>query len=158
VILAIMVIVPLLLVVRPLFPGALGYGKQNVPYGPAISAMLSEGKDRPSIILAGDQQLGGNIRLHGGGIPVTEPRYQEFERPFVFDATHPVLVVWRRLSKGEGRAAPKLPSKLRAWLDAKADTAGKEIEVRDIALPYHFGQDGDVYHFSYAWVYPAGGP
>ena len=28
--------------------------------------------------------------------------------------------------------------------------------MKDVALPYHYGRDGDVYHFGYVWVYPAG--
>ena len=42
---------------------------------------------------------------------------------------------------------------MRAWLD-KAGLAGRGVEVRDMAVPYHYGRDGDVYHFSYAWIYP----
>jgi hypothetical protein len=24
-------------------------------------------------------------------------------------------------------------------------------------LPYHYGRDGDAYHFGYAWIYPPAG-
>ena len=44
-----------------------------------------------------------------------------------------------------------------AWLDENAGLAGKAPDMRDAALPYHYGRAGDVYHFGYAWVYPAAG-
>ena len=91
-----MVLVPLVLVTRPHVLGATGYyGKQNVPYGPAIAEILASNKDRPSIIVATEQQLAGNLRLHATDIPVTVPGYERFEQPYQFDATHPVLLVWR---------------------------------------------------------------
>lgn len=155
IILAIMVIVPLVLFTRPIVVGAMGdYGKQNVPYGPAIAEILASNKDRPSIVVAMDQQLAGNLRLHAAGIPVTVPGYERFEEPYTFDATHPLLLIWRRR---DGQPALELDGGMRAWLDGKAGLAGKELEVRDAALPYHYGRDGDVYHFSYAWVYPVPG-
>jgi 4-amino-4-deoxy-L-arabinose transferase-like glycosyltransferase len=151
IVIAVMVLVPLVLFTRPMVFGAMGeYGKQNVPYGPAVAEILASGKDRPSIILAIDHQLAGNLRLHAD-IPVVVPGYGY--APFVFDATHPVLAVWRR----DGKLAPRLSNGMRAWLDTNAGLAGKEPDVRDAALPYHYGRDGDVYHFGYAWVYPAPG-
>jgi 4-amino-4-deoxy-L-arabinose transferase-like glycosyltransferase len=149
---AVMVLVPLVLFTRPMVFGAMGeYGKQNVPYGPAVAEILASGRDRPSIILAIDHQLAGNLRLHAD-IPVVVPGYGN--TPFVFDATHPVLAVWRR----DGNPAPRLSNGMRAWLEANTGPKGKEPDVRDAALPYHYGRDGDAYHFGYAWVYPAVGP
>ena len=81
------------------------------------------------------------------------PGYANLSKPFAFDATHPVLAVWRR----NGKAAPKLSTGMTAWLDEKAGLAGKAPDMRDAALPYHYGRAGDVYHFGYAWVYPAAG-
>ncbi|MDQ2632801.1 MAG: glycosyltransferase family 39 protein [Pseudomonadota bacterium] len=153
VVLAIMVLMPTMLGVRPLL-GSLGhYSKQNVPYGPAIAEILASNPDRPSVVLASDLQLAGNIRLHAPGIPVALPGYEYLEKPFPFDAAHPVLAIWR----GRREAAP-LPSAMQAWLDREAGLAGKAPDVREVAVPYHFGRDGDVYRFSYAWIYPPTDP
>ena len=76
IVVAVMVIVPFVLFFRPMVLGAMGdYGKQNVPYGPAVDAILASGKDRPSIVLAIDHQLAGNFRLHAPDIPVIIPGY-----------------------------------------------------------------------------------
>ena len=155
IVLAVMVLVPLVLFTRPAVLGAWGeYGKQNVPYGPAIATILASNKDRPSLVLATDQQLAGNFRLHAADIQTTIPGYERLEQPYAFDATHPLLVVWRRSS---GKAVPLLPVGLKAWLERKGAWPAKEPEVREAALPYHYGREGDLYHFSYAWIYPAPG-
>lgn len=151
--LAIMVAVPLALFTRTPLLGAMGrYGKQNVPYGPAITAILSSNKDQPLVILADDHQMAGNLRLHAQDIPVMLPGYESFERPYAFDPAHPALAVWRN----KGKPDPAMPDDLAAWVEARPELRGVEPEVKDVALPYHYGRDGDVYHFGYVWVYPAG--
>ena len=136
--------------------GATGeYGKQNVPYGPAVAEILASNPDRPSVILASDHQLAGNVRLHAPDIPVVLPGYEDLEPPFLFDASHPVLAVWR--SRLEGNRVQNVPPGMLAWLDRKAMLAGRALDVRYAAVPYNYGQDGDVYHFSYAWIYPPAG-
>lgn len=148
---AIMIIVPAILFARPIVQGAMrDYAKQNVPYGAATVGILASSPDRPSIILASDMQLAGNLALHAPGIAITLPGYGHLEEPFVLDASHPVLAVWR-----EG----DVPTKgMLNWLDRKAGLAGGPIASRDIAVPYHHGQPGDVHHFRYAWIYPAAEP
>ena len=149
IVLAIMVAIPLILGTRP-FLGSLGLdGKQNVPYGPAVTAILASGTDRPSIIVAGDQHLAGNIRLHDGGIPVALSGYEAFEAPYAFDANHPALAIWRNR---RGAPAPDMPGDVREWIDR---AGGRVVEVQDLAMPYHYGRKGEAYHFSYAWIYPA---
>ena len=46
---------------------------------------------------------------------------------------------------------------IRGWLGQKGALAGRTLDIRDVALPYNYGREGDVYHFSYAWLYPASG-
>ena len=147
--LGLMVLIPLVLFVRIPLHGMLGkYEKINVPYAMAVEQILASDANRPSLILADDQQLAGNIRLNAPEIPVTIPGYEAFEKPFAFDATHPLLVVWRN----RGRETMPLPEDLAQWLAAHDDP---EIgEARTIALPYIFGREGDVYHFAYAFLYP----
>ena len=59
--------------------------------------------------------------------------------------------MWR--NRREGAPAPELNAGMRSWLD-KAGMANA-LDVQDIALPYHYGRESDLYHFSYAWIYPA---
>jgi hypothetical protein len=154
---AIMIFIPALLLTRPMIQGATeSYGKQNVPYGPAVAEILASNPDRPSAILASDHQLAGNVRLHAPEIPVILPGYEDLEPPFLFDAAHPVLAVWR--SRIDGDRVPNVTPGMLAWLDRKAMLAGRALDVRYAALPYHYGQEGDAYHFSYAWIYPPSGP
>ena len=44
------------------------------------------------------------------------------------------------------------------WLNDKGGLSDRALDVRDAALPYHYGRDGDLYHFSYAWIYPDKAP
>ncbi len=151
---AVMVAVPLVLFTRPFLGGRLmEYGKQNVAYGPAIAGMLASAADRPSVILTLDHQLAGNLRLHAKDIPVAVPGYP-FPEDFVFDATHPVLAVWRRR---DGQPTLNPSDGMWTWLNRRAGLAGKPLDARDIAVPYHYGRDGDLYHFGYACILPTSG-
>ncbi|MDQ6435672.1 glycosyltransferase family 39 protein [Mesorhizobium sp. LHD-90] len=152
IVLAIMAAVPLVLLARAPLGGMLGrYEKQNVPYGPAIAQILSSNRDRPAVVLTGDQQMAGNLRLHAGDVLVMVPDYDSLAEPYMIDATHPVLVTWRE----RGEAVPDMPEELTAWLDARHQLDGAASTVQEAALPYHYGREGDVYRFSYAWIYPA---
>jgi hypothetical protein len=150
----IMVAIPLVIFLRPIVGGALGdYGKQNVPYGQALAQILASNPHRPSIVVAGDRQLAGNIRLTAPDIPSTAPGYEAYDRPYAFDADHPVLVVWRSL---DGRSTANPSRYLWRWLENKG-LSDKPLDVREAAAPYIYGRDGDLYRFSYAWIYPPPG-
>jgi 4-amino-4-deoxy-L-arabinose transferase-like glycosyltransferase len=150
---AFMVVILLILGLRTPVMGMLGrYERPNVPYGPAIEAMLASNKVRPSLVVAPDQQLAGNVRLHAKGIPVTVPGFEHLEPAYTFDSLHPVLLVWR----GKGEPVPAVPHDLSDWLAARPAFKGLQPVAQDIARPYHYGRAGDAYHFGYAWLYPAG--
>ncbi|SER83852.1 glycosyltransferase family 39 protein [Rhizobium sp. NFR03] len=152
----IMVVVPLLLFARVPAARLTGeYKKINVPYQPAIEAILATGRHRPTLIATVEQQMAGNLRLNAPGIPVMIPGYEAFQQPVAFDAEHPLLMIWR----DDGEADAPIEPLLQDWYDAyiRAVTGGatpNPIEAHDIALPYHYGRPGDLYHFRYAWVYP----
>jgi hypothetical protein len=95
--------------------------------------------------------MAGNIRLNTRGIPVAIPGYEQFQASYAFDATHPVLLIWRDRGKPEA----EMPPALKAWLDAQPNVGISTPDAKDIAMPYHYGKPGDVYHFGYAWIYPA---
>ncbi len=147
--LGLMVLIPLVLLVRIPVHGMIGkYEKINVPYAAAVAEILASDANRPSLILASDQQIAGNIRLNAPEIPVIIPGYEAFEKPFAFDVTHPLLVVWRN----RGRESMPLPDDVAEWLAAHGNL--KVGETKTIALPYIFGREGDLYHFAYAFLYP----
>jgi len=147
----VMVAVPLVLFARVPAAQYLGhYEKLNVPYRPAIEAILASGRDRPTLIATSDMQMAGNIRLNAPGVPVMVPGYERFHKSYPFDAGHPVLLIWR----DKGVADAEMPDTLRQWRVSQVE-AGETVPVpQDIAEPYHYGKPGDVYHFSYAWIYP----
>lgn len=151
-VIAVMVLVPLTLFGRPWLAAFGQYGKQNVPYGPAIAAILKSGADAPSLILAADQQLAGNARLNAPGIAALAPSDDGLD--LAWDATRPILAIWR--DRRDGKPEPDLDRSLREWLAAHG--LGTTVDVQDIALPYHYGRPSDVYHFSFAWIYPTAGP
>ncbi|MCD7110096.1 glycosyltransferase family 39 protein [Rhizobium sp. DKSPLA3] len=150
-----MVAVPLVLFVRVPAARLTGdYKKINVPYQPAIEAILATGRHPPTLIATADLQMAGNLRLNAPGIPVMIPGYEAFQPQVAFDAGHPLLMVWR----DEGHADAPLAPLLRDWQDAYVRAAAggtsRPVEAQDIALPYHYGRPGDLYHVRYAWVYP----
>jgi 4-amino-4-deoxy-L-arabinose transferase-like glycosyltransferase len=146
-----MAVILLILGLRTPVMGGLGrYERPNTPYGPAIEAILASGRDRPSLVVASDQQLAGNMRLHAEDIPVAVPGFEHLEPANIFDSRHPVLLVWR----GKGESVPALPRELSDWLAARPAFKDMKPTAQDIALPYHYGRAGDVYHFDYAWLYP----
>lgn len=155
VIATIMVAIPLVIFLRPIVGGALGdYGKQNVPYGQALAQILASNPHRPSIVVAGDRQLAGNIRLTAPDIPSTAPGYEAYDRPYAFDAAHPILVVWRTR---DGKVSANPSRHLWLWLENKG-LADRPLDVRSASAPYIYGRSGDLYHFSYAWIYPDKAP
>ncbi|MDX3927390.1 MAG: glycosyltransferase family 39 protein [Shinella sp.] len=125
------------------------YQKVNIPFGPAIEKILAEEPHRPAVIVADRQPLAGNIRLHVPDIPVLVPGYEQLET-HAWDADNPVLLVWRR----DGRENPQRVKVLDDWLKSHPAYASLPLVVKDVGAPYHYGRDGDLYHFGYAWIYP----
>ena len=149
---AFMAVVLLILGLRSPVMGMLGrYERPNVPYGPAIEAILATGKQKPSLIVASDEQLAGNVRLHAKDMPVAVPGFKHLQQVYTFNSSHPVLLIWR----GKGESVSAAPQMLTAWLSSQPALKGLKLAGSDIARPYHYGRAGDRYHFSYAWLYPA---
>lgn len=151
VILAIAVIIPSVLLLRTPLMGVNGnYVKLSVPYGPAVQAILKTDKNPPSVILAADQQLAGNIRLESEA-PVIVPGYLRLAAPLHLAPGQPVLVIWR------GGEQPRPMTKALGRLVSQiSEIRGLPIKPQTVSLPYHFGKDGDQYLFHYAWIYPQG--
>ena len=65
---------------------------------------------------------------------------------------------WPSGASASGEPRPELPAgNAGAGSTAKRHWPAGTLDVRDAAVPYNYGREGDVYHFSYAWIYPAAG-
>lgn len=151
--LAVMIIVPGVLVARVVAATWIGeYQKLNVPYGPMVERLVDEASMRPGLVLAGDTQLGGSIRLHAPDLVVTAPDYAWLPQPASID--QPILVVWRDLDRSPEppQAMPEPLSDLVASRTPQNYEPGEQGIAR---LPYHYGADGDDYGFAYLWLMPA---
>lgn len=126
------------------------YTKINLPHRPAIAAISTTGKNPPSLILAEDDELAGNLRLAANDVPVVAPGRSSHEKGYPFNASHPLLLIWRGGAEGQAPMPEPLAQLLAFQLEAGATKAMPQA----IALPYHYGRAGDAYRFSYAWIHP----
>jgi 4-amino-4-deoxy-L-arabinose transferase-like glycosyltransferase len=148
--LMILVALPLVLAVRvPAAHWTGRYTEINAPHKAAIEAILAAGRQQPSLILAEDAALAGNIRL-GTTIPVAAPWSTFLEKGYRFDENHPLLMVWR----GGGADDTPMPEPLARLLAAQVEAGGVNPAPQTIALPYRYGRNGDAYRYGYAWIYP----
>lgn len=146
----ILIAVPVVLAARvPAVHWTGRYTDINMPYKSAIEGIMASGRHPPSLILAEDPELSGNLRL-GTSIPVTAPGFSQFEKGDAFDESRPLLIVWRGGDKGDSA----MPEPLARLLAAQAGAGAVKSMPETIALPYHYGRQADVYRFGYAWVYP----
>lgn len=144
-----MALILTILLVRAPIHGLLGqHAKISVPYAAAVSEILASDPNRPSLIVTSDQQIAGNIRITAPEVPVTIPGYQAFEKPFAFDATTPLLVIWR----DRGRQSMPLPDNIAHWLEEHGKL--QILDPKNIAKPYIFGRDDELYYFAYTYLYP----
>jgi len=150
--LVIMIAIPTTLYLRNTSIGALEhYGKQHVPYGPAVQEILASSNIAPALIVTPDSYLPGNIRLHAPDIPVVAPSYPPSLAGYPFDANHPWLAIWRN---ADGTPAPEPSVKFKKWVRGDPRLRDAEWEIEMVAPPYNYGKPGDIYSFSYAWIRP----
>jgi 4-amino-4-deoxy-L-arabinose transferase-like glycosyltransferase len=147
----ILIAIPAVLAVRvPAAHWTGRYTKVNLPYRPAIETILAAGSNPPSLILAEDAELAGNIRLGAKTIPVIAPGQTSLEEGYRFDESHPMLLVWRT---GSDEQAP-IPEPLAHLLASQVEAGAVKPVPEVIALPYLHGRAGDAYRLGYAWIYP----
>jgi hypothetical protein len=147
-----MIIIPAVLFARSTSIGAHEhYGKQHVPYGPAVRQILATNNKSPALIVSEEAYLPGNIRLHAPEIPVAAPAYAATLATYPFDDEHPWLAVWRQK---DGTPSADVPATLRKWVERDPRLRGAEWAAGMVAPPYNYGKPGDVYSFSYAWIRP----
>jgi 4-amino-4-deoxy-L-arabinose transferase-like glycosyltransferase len=145
----VLIAVPAVLAIRvPAAAWTGRYTKINLPYRPAIDAILTAAGHPPSLILAEDAELGGNLRLGARNIPVIVPGRSSFENGRGFDGRRPLLVVWRAGADGETPLPEPLAHLLASEIGAGTGTA----EPDSVTLPYFYGRAGDVYRLAYIWL------
>lgn len=145
----VMVLIPAILAGRILTPAWTGhYDKLTVPYEPMVEHLIDAAAEAPGLVIAGDVQLGGNIRLHAPGVHVLTPNYPGYVPTAAADA--PILAIWRE--RRSGRQVADMPDELSAFVATKLRPGDRIGPVQFVRLPYHFGDGNDAYTFSYAWI------
>lgn len=149
---AIMVLTPSILGLRIVTAGWTGhYQKLNVPYGPMVERLVGEAREAPGVIVAGDGQLAGVVRLHARGVPVMAPGIPQFQ-PDIPEGK-PVLVVWRYGRRAsEAGASPEMPGNVARFIGQKLPAARSVGAPQALNVPYHYGAPGDTYRFYYQWM------
>jgi 4-amino-4-deoxy-L-arabinose transferase-like glycosyltransferase len=146
----VMIAVPMAIATRTLAAFWLqNYSKIDMPYGMSIESIIAFGDHPPSIVFVEDAGLAGDIRLRTNEIPVVTRATSYRERGYQFDATHPLLVVWRG-DVDSRRGPPQLAREL----PLQVDLGDMTPRLQFVTLMSRYGA-GDVREFGYAaWVYP----
>ncbi|MDQ0319643.1 4-amino-4-deoxy-L-arabinose transferase-like glycosyltransferase [Pararhizobium capsulatum DSM 1112] len=150
----IMLAVPAVLYGRVTFAPVTGvYKKLNVPYAALITTVSAQAI--PSIIIAEDDHLAGNLRFQLPSVPVQSARHRGYEPEVTWTTGRPGLLIWR----AEKNDDVSVPSELMEAAQRRFAVVRSDIEPKKISIPYIFGPyvrgtDGDRYDFGYAWVYP----
>ena len=145
----VMLVVPLALFARVTAAGWSGtYQKLNVPYGSLAQTLAEEFSSEPSLVVAQDRHLAGNLRLHFPQTQVTTPEYAALMLQYHWSKDKPILLVWRIDDDGPLEVPPILCT----WLREKFNDLPYAIRPKALALPYHYGKATDTYCFGYGWV------
>ncbi len=131
----IMVTVPVVLAVRIPIAGWLGrYEKLNIPHRALVEHIVREIGGPPSLIIASDTPLAGNLHIHLLNVPAFSPFYSQFNPPFEWSRERPIVAIWR----AEDSLLGNIPDDIDEAVDR---FAGKEarLKVASIGIPYIFG-------------------
>lgn len=124
------------------------YSRPNVPMAGFARDMTRQAQ--PTLVIASDPYIGGNMRLQFPDVPVVIPDFPAPGIPAYAEAKGPVLIVWRG-KKTATAADAVMPERFSSALTA-AGIAPQEIG--SLSLPYYFGRPGDNFALGYAWVRP----
>lgn len=121
------------------------YQRLNYPF--AIIAERLKAEDRPSLIVADDMHLAGNMRLQFPETPVVRPGAQVPGFPSVEAMRGPVLFIWRAQSAD---ASENIPPAIDQMLAAHLLASVPQV----IAEPYIFGDGEARLRLGYIWLKP----
>lgn len=133
--LLVMIAVPVSIYARVATAGLTGdYTKLNVPFDRLARDIAPL---KPSLIVADDRHLAGNLLLHMPDVPVMTAQYPEFVTAAKGDG--PKVYVWR------GGKDWSIPERLQPFLPAN----DPDRVIRAPQFPYHFARGRDSYRFAY---------
>ncbi|MFD1746502.1 glycosyltransferase family 39 protein [Rhizobium helianthi] len=147
--LAVMLLVPSILYVRVEAARWTGiYQKLNVPYHTLADRIVAQAA-MPSLVIADNTWIGGNLRYHLQDVPVFSPQFSQFQPRFNWTLEHPIIAVWQSSTYADRG----LPTPIANLIERFAGHDAR-VEIRSLELPYDPGRAGDVISFSYAVVTP----
>ncbi len=148
--LAMMLIIPALLLARVSVPMLFkSYEAYNVPYAGFMQQIVTAEGKRPGLVLTDDWLPAGNLHLQLPDVPVMSMFFSNLKTGYQWTADRPILLAW--LPK---KGANDMPPTLAAWLHDNLGPQYATSEIREAAIPYINGRNGDTYRFAYSWVYP----
>ncbi|THV14151.1 ArnT family glycosyltransferase [Rhizobium rhizophilum] len=142
----ILVAMPLVMLLRVPAHGWLGdYTKLNLNYDAALQEASRHAPVEPTVILASDVHLAGNLRLLKPNTQVVVNGYRALTGPIERRESTLVLVMWRAQKESD------MPDSARSWLAAAGEP--RSYTGQTVAVPYNYGRDGDTFMFGYAFVW-----
>ena len=155
--LVVMIAIPAVLYGRVAFAPVTGvYKKLNVPFSALMTTLSAQAL--PSLIIAEDDHLAGNLRFRQQSVPVQSAIHSGFAPDIEWTTSRPGLLIWRVLKDSD----VPVPADLATAAQKRFGILPQEIEVRTISIPYATvaivpGSSNDQYRFGYAWIYPKNG-
>lgn len=149
--LIIMVLVPSILYLRIETARWTGsHQKLNYPYHALVDTILADTGKTPSLVIADNTWIGGNVRLHLQSVPVFSPQFPQFKPQFQWTNERPIIAIWPTQDGMKDQIPPSLEGSFRRF-------AGEDavVTIRSVELPYNKGRAGDLIGFTYAIAYPS---
>ena len=132
------------------------YKKLNVPFSALMTTLTAQAL--PSLIIAEDDHLAGNLRFQQQSVPVQSAIHSGFAPEISWTTGRPGLLIWRVLKESDSQ----VPADLAAAAQRRFGILPQEIEAKTISIPYATvaivpASSSDQYRFGYAWIYPKAG-
>lgn len=147
-------LLPVLAVALPLIPVAhsvaglkAGSTHYRQPYRSFATQLTDVAAIRPSLVVAGDWHLAGNLRAVLPTVPVYSTSSPNLTPAFRWTAANPVVLVWR----GDGS---DMPAEYRAFLTRVLGGATDERPAVTLSLPYVGQKEQMASPFHYVVVHP----
>lgn len=124
------------------------YTRFNTPIAPLYDAVVAKRGAAPALVIGGDKQIAGSIRLNAPQVPVMMPN-APVALPVEALQKRPALVVWR---SPKGDMAPVPPALVELLTKSGLIASGEDLRPAYRAVPYHYAAGGDTFEFGYAWL------
>ncbi|MFC3165080.1 glycosyltransferase family 39 protein [Ciceribacter thiooxidans] len=124
------------------------YGRFNTPIAPLYDAIVTERGSAPALVIAGDKQIAGTIKLRAPEVPVTFST-APVALPAEALRKRPALVVWR---SPKADMAPVPTALVEILTKSGLIASGQDLHPAYRAVPYHYAAGGDTFEFGYVWI------